>query len=276
MGENPPQFVDLGHGTPRVCRLGLASRGDRRLRAKDVHLAIDRGIGYLNWCGSPDGMSQAIRELGGKRESVVVATQVSARSGRETERELEEILREIESDYLDIATFYYVEEESEWEEIIAPSGALSAMEKARREGKVRMLGLTSHQRKLAAKAVETGVLDMLMIRYNAAHRGAEKDVFPATDRLKNPVVTFTALRWGALLEHTPEDPPGFRPPSAVDCYRFVLSNPSVAVALTAPGDREELEENLTLLSDWRGMIQEEETAIRAHGDRVYKNAGSFY
>jgi aryl-alcohol dehydrogenase-like predicted oxidoreductase len=116
---------------------------------------------------------------------------------------------------------------------------------------------------------------MLMIRYNAAHRGAEKDVFPATDRLKIPVVTFTALRWGALLEPTPEDPPGFHPPSALDCYRFVLSNPSVAVALTAPGDREELQENLTLLSDWRGMTPDEEGAMRAHGDRVYRNAGAF-
>ena len=40
---------------------------------------------------------------------------------------------------------------------------------------------------------------MLMIRYNAAHRGAESDVFPVTDALGTPVVTFTGLRWKDLM-----------------------------------------------------------------------------
>ena len=275
MEENLPRFVNLGHGTPRICRLGLASRGGRHLKAKDVRFAIERGIGYLNWCGHPDGMSQAIKELGSKRTDVVITTQISARSGEEAEEELEDVLEEIRSDYLDIATFYYVEHKSEWDEIISPDGALSVMEKFRQEGKVRMLGITSHQRRLAVSVAETGALDMLMIRYNAAHRGAEKDVFLTTYPLKLPVVTFTSLRWGALLEPNPDDPPGFSPPSAADCYRFVLSNPSVAVALMAPADREELDEDLSLLDDWRGMSSEEESMMRAHGDRVYRNAGSF-
>ena len=275
MKYDPDRFVDLGHGTPGVCRLGLASRGGRHLKAKDVGYAIERGIGYLNWCGHADGMSRAIRELGPKREDVVVATQISARSRKEAEEELEDVLSELGSDYLDIATFYYVEHESEWDEITAVDGALAAMEKLRGQGKVKMLGLTSHQRKLAASIAETRALDMLMIRYNAAHRGAEKDIFPTAHPLKIPVVTFTSLRWGALMEPTQEDPPGFSPPSAADCYRFVLSNPSVAVALMAPADRDELDANLVLLDNWGPMGPEEETTMRAHGDRVYRNAGSF-
>ena len=55
----------------------------------------------------------------------------------------------------------------------------------------------------------SGLLDLLMIRYNAAHRGAETEIFPVTDSTSLPVVVYTCLRWGALLQSTPDDPPGF-------------------------------------------------------------------
>ena len=61
-----------------------------------------------------------------------------------------------------------------------------------------------------------------MIRYNAAHRGAEREVFPVTDALGLPVIAYTALRWGGLLRPTPDDPPGFVVPPAPAWYRFVL------------------------------------------------------
>src|SRR5439155_14728578 len=100
-------------------------------------------------------------------------------------------------DYVDVLTFYYVEEAAEWEQIAGPGGALAYCASARRDGLVRLLGLTSHQRRLAAAAARTGLLDVLMVRYNAAHRGAEAEVFPVTDALGMPVVVYTCLRWGA-------------------------------------------------------------------------------
>ena len=84
-------------------------------------------------------------------------------------------------------------------------------------------------------------------------RGAERDVFPVARERRIPVVTFTGLRWKGLLAATPEDPPGFTPPSAVECYRFCLANPAVAVALAAPGNRSELDQDLALLDDWRAQ-----------------------
>jgi predicted aldo/keto reductase-like oxidoreductase len=114
-----------------------------------------------------------------------------------------------------------------------------------------------------------------MIRYNAAHRGAEQDVFPVTDRRGIPVVAFTAQRWGALRKHTPDDPAGFSPPTAPAWYRFALAHPSVSVVLMAPGNRRELEEDLTLLEDWRPPRPEELQMLIAHGQRVRKHAGMF-
>ena len=110
-----------------------------------------------------------------------------------------------------------------------PGGALETCAAAQGDGVVRILGLTSHQRRLAAETARSGLLDMLMIRYNAAHRGAETEVFPVTDALGMPVVVYTCLRWGALLRGTPDDPPGSVAPRAPDWYRFALQTDSVTV-----------------------------------------------
>jgi predicted aldo/keto reductase-like oxidoreductase len=91
-----------------------------------------------------------------------------------------------------------------------------------------------------------------------------------------PVVTYTGLRWRDLLNPTPEDPAGFQPPSAAECYRFCLSEPAVSVALMAPGNRQHLEENLSLLEDWRAADADESARIVAHGDRVHRHAREFW
>lgn len=269
-----PQFVDLPR-VGRVCRLGLATRGNTGLHRDDVLLAIDRGVNYLNWCGGADGLRDAVRALGPRRREVCVAVQLEARAAAEARRELAGFLGELGADYLDLATYYYVEHEEEWAQIVAPGGAAEALEEARRDGTVRLIGLTSHQRPLAAKIADSGRLDVLMVRYNAAHRGAEQDVFPVTQRRGLPVVAFTCTRWGELMAATPDDPPGFAPPAARDWYRFSLSHSAVSVALMAPDGRAELEADLALLDAWRGLTATERESLRAHGDRVRRHAGSF-
>lgn len=258
-----------------IRRLGLATRGGGHLTVDDVHHALDRGINFLNWPGSPDALSRAIAGLGPRRTDVMVCVQFEARTTVDAERELDSILRELGTDYVDVLTYYYVEAQSEWDEIIGPGGAHEFCEKAKRAGKVRLIGVTSHQRPLAASMARSGLLDLLMIRYNAAHRGAEQEIFPVTDSLGIPVVVYTCLRWGALLEPTPDDPTGFVPPPAPMWYRFALQSPSVTIALMAPDNRAEMDDDLTIL-DAPGPLSAEEYAMLAeHGQRVRRHAGTF-
>ena len=270
-----PRCADLGRGCPPALRLGLATRGNTHLEAADVAHAVRRGVNYLNWCGYDDGLARALRERLVDREQVVVAMQIESRGARSAAEELERPFRALGAGRIDVVTFYYVEREQEWEEIAGPGGALEALENARRTGRVRLVGLTTHQRKLGAKWAESGKLDLLMVRYNAAHRGAEQDVFPVADRLKIPVVAYTAQRWGALRKKTRDDPSGFTPPPAREWYRFALAHPSVSVVLMAPANRKELEEDLTLLDDWRAPDAEEFERLAAHGRRVRESAGAF-
>jgi predicted aldo/keto reductase-like oxidoreductase len=263
------------HSSIPVCRLGLATRGETQLQADDVYYALQRGVNFLNWCGVPDGLRDAVANLGSRRQEVIVCVQFEARTEKDAQRELKHLLLELHTDYLDVLTFYYVEEQTEWQEIVGPGGALQFCRRAQRDGQVRFLGLTSHQRPLAALAAQSGLIDLLMIRYNAAHRGAEEEIFPITTLRGMPVVAYTCLRWGALLRTTPEDPPGFFVSPAPAWYRFVLQNPSVTVALMAPDNLAELEEDLAVLDIAEPLGAEEFERLAAHGQRVRKHAGSF-
>jgi predicted aldo/keto reductase-like oxidoreductase len=245
------------------------------LATDDVRLALDRGVNFLNWCGTPNAFSRAIAALGARRRGVVLCVQFEARTATDAQTELEQVLRELQTDYVDVLTFYYVEQPEEWRQVAGPGGALGFCREAQRAGKVRLLGLTSHQRRLAAEAARSGLLDLLMIRYNAAHRGAETEVFPVTDALGLPVVVYTCLRWGALVEATPDDPPGFVVPRAPAWYRFALQLPSVTVALMAPENREELAEDLTVLEVTEPLGQGEFLRMALHGDRVHRYGGHF-
>jgi predicted aldo/keto reductase-like oxidoreductase len=221
-------------------------------------------------------LSHAVARLGQEpRSRIVVAAQFEARSARDAERELAAMLNELNTSYIDVLTLYYVESQNEWDEITVPDGAWEYLAEQKRQGPLKLIGLTTHQRPLAICWAQTGKLDLLMIRYNAAHRGAERDVFPAAQARRIPVVTFTGLRWKALLAQTREDPQGFTPPSAVECYRFCLANTAVAVALMAPASRSELDQDLELLDDWRAQEDVVRENLVAHGERVRRTAGEF-
>jgi aryl-alcohol dehydrogenase-like predicted oxidoreductase len=264
-----------------VCRLGLAARGNSSLEPDDVLHAIDRGMTFLNWPGLAEGptpgdaMTAAVASLGERRQSVVICAQFGARTAAATARELRDALATLGTDYIDVLTLYYVERPEEWDELTAPGGVLEYLRAAQCDGVVRKIGVASHQRKLAATMAASGKLDLLMLRYNAAHRGAETDVFPTSSALGLPVISYTALRWGALLRPTPEDPPGFAVPRASAWYRFALQHPAVTVTLAAPGSRPELDEVLQVLAATGPLSEAEYAQLAAHGDRVRRNAGNF-
>jgi aryl-alcohol dehydrogenase-like predicted oxidoreductase len=272
--------VTHAFGLP-VCRLGLASYGQTAITPDDIHAAMDRGVNFLNWAGldewpaAGDPFIAAVASLGAARSSLVVCAQFGARGAADAAEQLRSVLATLKTDYIDILTLYYVETPEEWEQITAPGGSLPYLRDAQRDGVVRRVGVTSHQRPLAAQMARSGLLDLVMIRYNSAHRGAEREVFPVTQPLGIPVIAYTALRWGALLRPTPDDPPGFSVPRAPEWYRFVLRHPAVGVTLAAPRSRAELHEDLRALDATGPLGDDEYAALAGHGERVKRHAGGF-
>ena len=101
--------------------------------------------------------------------------------------------------------------------------------------------------------------DVLHVRYNAIHRGAERDIFPhLPPRESRPgMVVFTATSWRQLLSQS-KLAAGERVPTAADCYRFVLANPAVDVCMTGPKNAAQLQAALAGLA--RGPMDADEYA----------------
>jgi aryl-alcohol dehydrogenase-like predicted oxidoreductase len=146
---------------------------------------------------------------------------------------------------------------------------LEELQRFREEGKVLSTGVSIHARKLAGSLAGRGAIQALMMRYNAAHRGAEQDIFPHLAAHNPAVISYTATRWTYLLRRPRGWPKDGRIPTPALCYRFVLSNPNVHVCLTAPRSARELDENLAALRD--GPLSETDLQfMRDFGDAVHK------
>ncbi len=245
----------------RVHRLGLS--GNYGIDQAGLHAAIDRGLNYLAWTPGSRLYTQVVREVVRRdRERFVIASGPgSAYFGWQVRRGAEHALKVLGVDYLDLYQLYWLGRMSAWTQ-----GTIEALLKLKEEGKVRAIGVSIHDRKRAGLLAEDSALDLLMIRYNAAHPGAERDIFPHLARRKPAIVAYTATAWRKLLNR----PSGWDGPvaSAGDCYRFCLSSPHVDVALTAPASLTELEQNLATLQ--KGPLSEDEQAwMRRLGQAVH-------
>jgi aryl-alcohol dehydrogenase-like predicted oxidoreductase len=277
------QCAAAAFGKP-VARLGLASHDGSSLAAGDIHHAFERGVRFFNWSGLAEGFEaaegrdafrDALATLGARRDDAVLCAQFGARSAEDARRELDALLKALRTEYLDVITLYWVESREEWESLRAPDGALAFCREAKRDGLVRRIGVTSHQRPLASEMARSGELDALMVRYNAAHRGAERDVFPVAEERHVPIISFTATRWNALMRRTPEEPRGFEAPRAPEWYRFALQQPAVSVVLCAPHSRAELDEDLSVLETAGPLAPDEYARLAEHGAQVRKHASAF-
>ena len=253
--------VSLGRTSLKVSRLGIGSSYGVSERA--CRLAFDQGVNYFFWGSvrSP-GMGRAIRHIGKReRERLVVVLQLYVRSPALASRSVERGLKALGLDYADVLLLG-------WHDTPPRQGLLAAVEKLREAGRFRHLGISSHQRPLFREFLQHGKYDLFHVRYNAAHTGAETDLFPYLPEENAPgIVSFTNTRWGSLLQQK-YMPSGETPPTAAECYRFALSNPNVQVALCGPKNDEQMEHALAALS--AGPLDGERLAwMRTIGQTVH-------
>ncbi len=236
----------------RVFRLGLsASYG---LDEAGIREALAGGMNYVFWAPTAKKLTCALREAArSDRERLVIATGPTFGYTRGAiRRRAERALKALGTDYLDVFQLYWLGKTSAW-----TRATVEELVKLKEEGKVRALGVSIHDRERAGRLAEDSPLDLLMIRYNAAHSGAERDVFPHLARRRPAIVAYTATSWTKLLRA----PRGWKGPvpTAGDCYRFCLTSPHVDVVLCAPGTAERLRENLRALE--KGPLSQDEMSF---------------
>jgi aryl-alcohol dehydrogenase-like predicted oxidoreductase len=259
-------------GTPASC-LGLAAGLKQDSRC--VRRAFAGGINYFFFYGP--GSTSFIAELAalvrGKRERIIVATGSGSRrieGLRSSRRKLATLLG---IELIDVFFIEYVHPGDNPDVMFGKNGVLDELSQWKASGWVRFVGATAHDRTIAKRLAADSRVDVLMHRFNMAHRKAAREVFPTAKQVQTPIVAFTATRWGTLLEPN-ADWPG-SPPTAVDCYRYCLAHPPVQMVLTAPRSLTELEHNLDVLK-LPSMSEKERGKWERFGDLVYGTGkGSF-
>ncbi len=256
----------LGRTGLNVGRLGIASSYGAPTEALEE--AFEHGCNYFVWNsfikGRKSNMRQAVINIAkkGQRDKLVLALHSYSHSSTLMEFFCRAALKSVGLDHIDVLLLGYYSRRPA-KRIL--EGAL----KLQREGMVRFIGLTGHSRKLfPVLAREERHIEVFHVRYNAVNRGAETEVFPELEHPDRPgVVSFTATRWGHLL-NPKRMPQGEMPPSAPDCYRFVLSHPGVDVCLVGPRTREQMEEDLQVL-DLGPLDEEGLSRMRRIGGHIY-------
>lgn len=252
-------------GTP-ASRLGLAAGPTQVPRC--VRRGFAGGINFFFFYGP--GNTAFIEELATllprKRDQIIVATGSGSRSIaglRAARRRLTALLG---IDLIDVFFIEYVHPGDDPDVVFGKNGLLDELRQWQESGSLRFVGATAHDRALARRLAADPRVDILMHRFNMAHRKAAHEVFPVAVKARTPIVAFTATRWGTLLEpHA--DWPG-PAPTAADCYRYCLAQPAVQVVLTAPRSLAELEQNLDVLELPR-MTKRERGQWERYGDLVY-------
>jgi hypothetical protein len=205
----------------------------------------------------------------GHRDRLTLITEVGAPLGLWVRWHWERLARSLEVDVIDVYLYGWLR--ARWQ---LGLGTWAAMEALKRAGRVRAIGFSSHNRRLAAAVARERAADVLMIRYNAAHRGAEGEIFTAFGVNRPAIIAYTATRWGLLLKPLPTW--GF--PSAMtagECYRFVLEQPAVDVVLFAARSRAELREDVAAVL--QGPLEPARLeACRRFGDAVHAAARGGY
>ncbi len=253
--------VVLGASGLTTPRMGIGS--DSGVPCEALEWAFERGINYFYW-GSrrTKGMKEAIQKLAPRsREKMIIVLQTYDYTGLALEQTFLRGLKQLKIEYAD-AFILGMRNKPVPPRIMDKALALKD------KGLVKHLIVSSHTRPTYKAHMERNVFDLIMVRYNAAHRGADKEVFPFLPKENPPgVICYNSTRWGNLFD--PQwMPEGERTPSPVDLYRYVLSNPNIQMVLTAPETFEQLKENVKTLES--GPVTDEEREwLERIGNHVY-------
>ena len=249
-GEMPQRL--LGRSGVRVSAIGLGGwhlslpAVDAALSVRLVREAVDRGITFMdNSWDYNDGasevrMGKALRD--GYRQRVFLMTKIDGRSKAEAARQLDESLRRLGTDHVDLVQHHEVLRYEDPHRVFDEEGAHAALLDARRAGKLRYIGFTGHKdprihlymlEVAAAHGFTFDTVQMPLNVMDAHYRSFEQLVLPELVAQQIGVLGMKSLGNGLLLQ------PGVV--TAIECLRYALSLPT-SVVITGIDSLERLEQ----------------------------------
>ena len=236
-----------------------------QLAIRIVRSAIDQGINFLdnswdyNEGASELRMGKALRD--GYRDRSFVMTKIDGRSKKEAARQLDESLRRLGVDYIDLVQHHEIIRFDDPHRIFHEQGANAALLKAREAGKLRYIGFTGHKDPrihlhMLEVAKENGfkfdTVQMPLNVMDAHYRSFEKEVVPELVKLKIGILGMKSMANGILLKSKTVTP--------VECLHYALSLPT-SVVITGIDSMEILDQGFAAAESFHPLSDDERDAL---------------
>jgi len=267
------QYRVLGKTKERVSPIGLGGwhlglpTVSEQLALRIVHSAIDRGVNFMdnswdyNEGASEIRMGKALRD--GYRDKVFLMTKIDGRSKQEAARQLDDSLRRLQTDRIDLVQHHEVIRFEDPHRIFDAEGANAALIEARKAGKLRYIGFTGHKDPrihlhMLAVAKDHGfsfdTVQMPLNVMDAHYRSFEKLVLPELVEQKIGVLGMKSMANGIILKSGVV--------TAVECLQYALNLPT-SVVITGCDSMEILEQALDTVRTFRPMKAADVQALLA-------------
>jgi aryl-alcohol dehydrogenase-like predicted oxidoreductase len=283
----------LGRTGEKVSMLGLGGFHIGKPKLSDaeatriIHAAIDAGLNFIdNSWDYNDGASEirvgkALKE--GYRAKAFVMTKLDGRTKEEAAKQLDESLRRLQVDHIDLLQHHEVIRFEDADRIFAEGGAMEAFLDARRAGKIRYIGFTGHKdphihlymlEKAKAHNFHFDTVQMPLNLMDAHFRSFGKQVLPVLVAEGIGVLGMKSMGDGMLLKSNTVAP--------ADYLRYALSLPT-SVVITGIDSMEILDQALDVARNFRPLTEAETNALlaktamaAANGEfELFKTSSSF-
>src|SRR6266404_572896 len=153
--ENGIPYRKLGRSGERVSVIGLGGwhlgiQSDEQESVRIIRTALDSGINFLDNCWDYNNgeseirMGKALRD--GYRQKAFVMTKIDGRTKKAAAQQLDESLRRLQTDHIDLLQFHEIIRMEDPDRVFAAGGGMEAAVEAQKAGKVRYIGFTGHKR----------------------------------------------------------------------------------------------------------------------------------
>jgi predicted aldo/keto reductase-like oxidoreductase len=240
---------------------------DEQLAIRIVRSAIDGGINFLDNCWDyNDGaselrMGKALQD--GYRERSFVMTKIDGRSKKEAAKQLDESLRRLGVDYIDLVQHHEIIRFEDPHRVFDEKGANAALVEARAAGKLRYIGFTGHKDPrihlyMLEVAKESGfkfdTVQMPLNVMDAHYRSFEKLVLPELVKLQIGVLGMKSMANGILLQSKTVTP--------IECLHYALNLPT-SVVITGIDSMEILEQAFAAVESFHPLSNDERESLLA-------------
>ena len=264
------QYRPMGRTGEKISAVGLGGYhiGIQKEPAESIRLirtAIDRGINFMdnswdyNDGASEERMGDALKD--GYRKKVLLMTKIDGRSKQSFQSQLEDSLRRLKVDSIDLVQFHEIIRLEDPDRIFASGGAIEAAMEAQKAGKFRYIGFTGHKdpiihlRMFEIAKQHNFHFDTVQMPVNVmdAHfRSFTKEVIPVANEQGTAVLAMKTMAGGAILQSNTVKP--------LEALRYALSQP-VATAIFGMNTQETLDQGFAAIKDFKPMSEVELASV---------------